>query len=56
MEKAGKLYVIAGSSGVGKGTVLKRFFETTVQHRFHSHKPKFHCEPKKHVFLYFQTI
>ena len=34
MEKAGKLYVIAGSSGVGKGTVLKRFFEKNPQVKF----------------------
>lgn len=34
MEKSGKLYVVAGSSGVGKGTILKRFFEKNPQVKF----------------------
>ena len=34
MVKRGKLYVIAGSSGVGKGTVLKRFFAQNPQVKF----------------------
>ena len=34
MEKCGRLFVVAGSSGVGKGTILKRFFEKNPQVKF----------------------
>ena len=34
MEKDGRLFVVAGSSGVGKGTILKRFFEKNLQVKF----------------------
>ena len=34
MEKKGRLFVVAGSSGVGKGTVLKQFFANNPQVKF----------------------
>ena len=30
LKKQGKLFVVTGPSGVGKGTILNKFFEKTI--------------------------